>query len=78
MSWSSINGAGAFASPLKWTLAGYRNRSDGSLNDVGTNGNYWSSTVSGTNSMDLYFNSSGASTGVSHRAYGLSVRCIKN
>ena len=78
MSWSSINGAGAFASPLKWTLAGYRNRSDGSLNDVGTNGNYWSSTVSGTSSMDLYFNSSAASTGVSHRAYGFTVRCLKN
>jgi len=78
MSWSSINGAGAFASPLKWTLTGYRNLSDGLLGLVGTDGNYWSSTVSGTNSMDLYFNSSGASTGVSKRAYGFSVRCLKN
>ena len=78
LSWSSNNGAGAFASPLKWTLAGYRYSSNGSLYDVGTLGYYWSSTVSGTYSRYLYFNSSSANMYDYYRANGFSVRCLKN
>jgi hypothetical protein len=59
-------------------VAGNRNNSNGSLNNVGTNGNYWSSTVSGTNARGLRFNSSDASVSTSHRAYGDSVRCLKD
>ncbi|MCX6191681.1 MAG: hypothetical protein NT109_05305, partial [Flavobacteriia bacterium] len=76
LSWSSNNGAGAFASPLKWTLAGLRNLSDGSLGGVGTGGYYWSSTVSGTDSRYLDFGSSGASMSVTNRAHGFTVRCL--
>ena len=75
-SWSSQNSTGAFASPLKWPVAGYRNGSSGTLYFVGTDGFYWSSTVSTTNSRGLSFSSS-ASTGSVNRAYGFSVRCLK-
>jgi uncharacterized protein (TIGR02145 family) len=77
-SWSSQNSAGAYASPLKFTVAGYRNFGDGSLTTVGTYGSYWSSTVNDPNSRSLYFTSSEANTGSSSRADGKSVRCIKN
>ena len=59
-------------------LAGNRNNSNGTLNNVGTNGNYWSSTVSGTNSRNLNFNSSNANMNDNNRANGLTVRCLKN
>jgi uncharacterized protein (TIGR02145 family) len=49
-SWSSNNAAGAFGSPLKLPVAGYRNNSNGSLIIVGSNGYYWSSTIDGTSS----------------------------
>jgi hypothetical protein len=78
LSWSSNNSAGAYASPLKWTVAGYRSYSNGSLNDVGTVGFGWSSTVNGTNSRLLDFNSSFTLMSVYSRAYGFSVRCLKN
>ena len=79
LSWSSSNNsAGAFASPLKLPLAGYRGISNGSLYNVGTSGSYWSSAVSSTFSRSLYFNSSDAFMDLNHRALGFSVRCLKN
>jgi uncharacterized protein (TIGR02145 family) len=78
LTWSSNNAAGAFASPLKLSLAGYRSNSSGSLDNVGTFGYYWSSTVSSTLSRGLSFSSSGASMYSDLRAYGNSVRCLKN
>jgi uncharacterized protein (TIGR02145 family) len=77
-SWSSNNAAGAFASPLKLPLAGYRGNSDGSLISVGTVGYYWSSTVSSTSSRRLGFVSSFASMHTGNRAIGYSVRCLKD
>lgn len=59
-------------------VAGNRNNSNGSLNNVGSNGNYWSSTVDGTNSRNLNFNSSNANMNSNNRANGFSVRCIKD
>jgi hypothetical protein len=59
-------------------MAGNRNNSNGSLNNVGTNGNYWSSTVSGTNARNLNFNSSNANMNDNNRANGFSVRCLKD
>jgi len=76
-SWSSNTSAGAFVSPLKVPLAGLRNIA-GSLYDVGGYGYYWSSTVNGTNSSYLGFNSGSASMGTSRRAFGNSVRCLKD
>lgn len=59
-------------------VAGNRNNSNGSLNNVGSNGNYWSSTVSGTNARNLNFNSSNADMNNNNRANGNSVRCLKD
>jgi len=78
VSWSSNNSAGAYASPLKLPVAGSRGSSDGSLNDVGSYGRYWSSTVDGTRSRYLTFYSSNALMNSIIRANGLSVRCIKD
>ena len=78
LSWSSNNAVGAFGSPLKLPMSGYRDYSLGSLNSVGTNGNYWSSTVSGTSSRFLDFGSSNAGMSTDSRAYGFSVRCLKD
>jgi uncharacterized protein (TIGR02145 family) len=75
---SPNNAAGAFASPLKLPMAGRRNYSNGSLRRVGSYGNYWSSSVSGTSARRLYFNSSDASMFTNNRALGFSVRCLKD
>jgi uncharacterized protein (TIGR02145 family) len=77
-SWSSDDAAGAFASPLKLPVAGNRYDSFGSLNHVGSDGLYWSSTVVGTNSRGLRFYSRSAGMYSSYRAAGLSVRCLKD
>jgi len=75
---SPNNAAGAFASPLKLPMAGGRIYSNGSLGSVGSLGGCWSSTVSGSNARCLLFNSSLASVGTSNRAFGVSVRCLKD
>ena len=78
-SWSSNEASGAFASPLKLPVAGYRSRSDGSLLNLGFIGWYWSATVTGSySSRSLYFVSDSASIFSSGRAYGFSVRCIED
>jgi uncharacterized protein (TIGR02145 family) len=85
-SWSSQNNLGALASPLKLPMPGARYNSNGTFADVGTGGYYWASTVntafgwdgSYKNSSYLYFSSSSASIYNFDRAYGISVRCIKN
>ncbi len=77
-SWISDDAAGAFASPLKLQVAGYR-YSNGSLSDVGSYGNYWSSTVDGaSSSFYLFFKSDYAIMLSSNRPNGLSVRCLKD
>jgi uncharacterized protein (TIGR02145 family) len=78
LSWTSSNTAGAFASPLKLPMAGYRNFSSGSLFSVGTGGFYWSSLVIVESSRRLYFDSGMASMFGNWRTHGLSVRCIKD
>jgi uncharacterized protein (TIGR02145 family) len=77
-SWSVNTSVGAFSSPLKLPMGGYRH-SDGSLYAVGTDGPYWSSTVSGANySRLLRFNSFNSYMDDLPRAVGFSVRCIKD
>jgi uncharacterized protein (TIGR02145 family) len=76
MSWNSNNAAGAFASPLKLPMTGYRNYRNGSFLYVGTYGFYWSSMVSNSSSRYLYFSSSNDHITAFYRAFGLSVRCI--
>ena len=77
-SWGTNNAAGAFGSPLKLPMSGYRSYSNGSLGYVGTYGYYWSSTVSGTSSRYLNFSSSNAIMDTFYRAFGFSVRCLKD
>jgi uncharacterized protein (TIGR02145 family) len=77
-SWSQSNGAGAFASPLKLPMAGYRNNSNGSLGNVGSSGFYWSSSVGGIYASHLDLRSSTAAMYVAGRADGNSVRCLKD
>jgi uncharacterized protein (TIGR02145 family) len=73
-SWGISNSSGAFDSPLKLPMAGYRYPTDGTLYEAGSYGYYWSSTVA----RNIGFSSSKADLGGGGRGYGLSVRCIKD
>ncbi|WP_298286004.1 FISUMP domain-containing protein [uncultured Lutibacter sp.] len=79
LTWVTNDAAGAFASPLKWVLAGARNK-NGSL-DTSNKGYYWSSSISGNDAKSLrIFNANANIYGgmVPNRGAGFSVRCIKN
>jgi len=80
LSWISNNAAGAYASPLKLPMAGFRLLQSGIIGTNSGDGFYWSSTVSGTNSNYLFFGSDYAFVDEpeGYRAYGFSVRCIKD
>jgi hypothetical protein len=78
LSWSSNNAAGALASPLKLPMAALRFPGDGSINYVGVNTYYWSSAVSGGLSRYLFFSSSNATMLDNSRAFGASLRCLKD
>jgi uncharacterized protein (TIGR02145 family) len=78
LSWSQNNSVGAFASPLKLPMAGYRGSSDGSLNAFGAGGFYWSGALSGTDSRYIFFGAGGASMSANYRAVGKAVRCLKD
>ena len=75
---STQNSSGAFNSVLKFSIAGYRYLTDGLLTNVGTWGIFSTSTINGNQSRILYFNNSNAYMTTYFRAYGCSVRCIKN
>ena len=77
-SWSSNNATGAISSPLKLPLSGYRHFGHGLLNEVGSNGGYWSITFSGTNARFLNFTSSSAAQNTYNRGTGFSIRCIQD
>ncbi|MEE4243143.1 MAG: hypothetical protein V2I36_16900 [Desulfopila sp.] len=78
-SWSSRDSAGAFASPLRLSAAGYRSNTDGSLKLVGGLGSYWSSTVDGNRSYYYDFGSGYSTEYLSNRrASGRSIRCLQD
>jgi hypothetical protein len=77
-SWNNSNAAGAFASPLKLPMAGRRVLTTGSLGSLGATGYYWSSSASGIYSRALVFVDSEAFMDTGGRAWGYSVRCIKD
>ena len=60
LSWDTNDMTGVFNNPLKLPVAGYRYFSNGTLFNVGTSGNYWSSTVNNTSARFLYLTSSDA------------------
>jgi uncharacterized protein (TIGR02145 family) len=81
LSWNSNNAAGAFASPLKLPLPGYRGfaiQFNPQIQQVGDAGFYWTSSVSGTNSIFTSIEGGEAVMRNQGRAIGFSVRCIKN
>jgi uncharacterized protein (TIGR02145 family) len=77
-SFAPNNAGGAATSPVKMPVAGGRSSSGGALDGVGSDGYYWSSTVSGDYARFLFFNSSRSLVSTNFRANGLSVRCLKD
>ena len=59
--------------------AGYRLGSNGSSNDQGSSGNYWSSSVPSGNTYarNALFSSATFGQDTNYRAYGFSVRCLQ-
>jgi uncharacterized protein (TIGR02145 family) len=80
--WSSNNYDGAFASRLKLPAPGFRHRTGGGMNRVGTEGSYWSSTSGGGEFSKVLVTRDPALRNIVlhslQRAYGFSVRCIKD
>ena len=85
--WTAKNGVngrlfGTAPNQLFLPAAGWRNDRDGSLNRVGVNGDYWSSTqydaedAEDEDAMALRFNSDDALVRFDWRRLGLSVRCV--
>ena len=70
--------ATAFSNFLKLPSAGGRNNGSGTLYGQGSWGNVWTSSVNGSSSHGIYFGSSGAYTVSSGRAYGYTVRCLRD
>jgi hypothetical protein len=67
---STNNAAGAFNSPLKLSVAGYRSRNSGSIFLAGTTGLYWSSTVGTASARYLHFQGNNAYMNANHRTLG--------
>jgi len=62
---------------LTLPAAGYRNNSNGTLNNVGTNGNYWSSTQNNaSNAYNLNFNSGNTNLNNNNKTNGFTVRPV--
>jgi uncharacterized protein (TIGR02145 family) len=68
----------AFESFLKLPSAGFRFYDSGSMNYQGSRGIVWSSSPNGSNASYVYFLSSSADWFSRYRAFGFSVRCIKD
>ena len=68
----------AFNSFLKLPSAGYRYGGSGALSYQGSWGYVWSSSVNGSFSHCVYFYSGIAYTNGSNRAYGFTVRCLRD
>lgn len=77
--WSANNSVGAFNSPLKLVLPGFRSRTDGTLQDISTSGYYWTSDVTGDRTNRLRISQNQASSFLDiAKSFGLCVRCIKD
>jgi len=94
LTWPTQDATGAFNCPRKFVPAGRRFAVyDGALNDVGTNGRYWTSTFIpgtsfakilcfGSTGVIIYDNTNGGEFSggyyVAGRTTGASIRCIKD
>jgi uncharacterized protein (TIGR02145 family) len=80
--WTTPNGVtgrlfGTAPNTIFLPAAGYRNINNGTLYNVGTFGDYWSSTANSPNSYFLHFRNSGVyPSSDGNRATGYSVRCV--
>lgn len=75
-SWTNKNYLGAFSSPLKLPVAGFREYEDGFIKS--NVGSYWTSQTTATGSVSVDFDGFSAEFFNSSRGYGSSVRCIRN
>jgi uncharacterized protein (TIGR02145 family) len=75
-SFATQDAAGAFGSPLRLPTAGYREYQNGSPGFANL-GAYWSSTVNGQNAAAFSISTNNL-TALVQRAYGFSVRCLKD
>lgn len=67
------------ASTLKLPLAGSRHPSSAAYDTQGTYGTYWASSPTGPNGYNVLLSATQVSPACNvGRAYGLSVRCLKN
>ena len=73
-----IDSATAFSNFLKFPVAGYRGGFDGSMYGQGSWGDVWTSSVTGSRSRGMYFDSGSADWYGYGRASGFSVRCVEN
>jgi len=78
LSWTSNNSFGAFASPLKLSIAGNRGISHGLIMNGGSTGYYWTSSVDDIRSKSFHFVAASADIHSSYRAHGLTIRCIQD
>jgi uncharacterized protein (TIGR02145 family) len=74
--WFGENHAGTKDNCVFLPAAGLRNNSSNS-NHRDDNGTYWSTDIDVTNPATLYFDSSSTMMSKNYRAYGVSVRCVK-
>ena len=78
-SWATDNSAGAYGSPLKFTVGGFRMPNLNGMNLYeGSSGYYWSSTVYGVLSKTMLFNATSGNSYHEYRADAKSARCIKD
>jgi len=80
--WGAQSPAGAFSSPLKFTIGGIRDGGAGGLYWVNTYGYYWTNTIFTSNntyaiSMNINSSSINISGTQTSQANGMSIRCIK-
>ena len=77
--WFGPNHSGSKENCIFLSAAGYRYR-DGAAKSRGVYGDYWTSTISGTDSYFLNFDTTPANVNVAllaGRAIGMSIRCVK-
>jgi hypothetical protein len=85
--WNNVDVSGGwtdwnapFNSGLKLHAGGYLGKSDGTLTGVGSYGHYWSSTPSNTyahKADHLYFMTGYCANSEIEKAYGYTIRCLK-
>jgi hypothetical protein len=75
--WTNWNGP--WNSGLKMHAAGYLDNSYGSLGSRGSSGSYWSSShYSATDGLGLYFYGGYSGINNDYKAYGFSLRCLRD